>query len=102
MSCLFRIILTHDLGDYGFEAIDLLIGFNSAEVQMQLLLRALTAILTNNPLNPIQDEEEEDDDDHVYPPILKSLVLQLLLIITTVSESFQNYNFAFMTHFNAF
>nr|CAB3223158.1 UPF0668 protein C10orf76 homolog [Phallusia mammillata] len=83
ISCLFRIVLTHDLGDHGFEAIDLLIGFNSAEVQMQLLLRALTSILTNTSLTPQDEDEEVDEDDHVYPPVLKSLVLQLLLIITT-------------------
>nr|XP_002131899.1 armadillo-like helical domain-containing protein 3 [Ciona intestinalis] len=81
MSCLFRIILSHDLGDHGFEVIDLLVGFGSADVQMQLLLRSLTSILTNTVDGSLEDEEE--DLERNYPPILKTLALQLLLIIST-------------------
>jgi len=97
MSCLFRIVFSHDLADHGFEAIDVLVGFDSAEVQMQLLLRALTSILTNASLaspdvaqedrdDEEDDDMDDDDDDRCYPPQLKTLVLQLLLVITTVSQ----------------
>ncbi|CAK8690244.1 unnamed protein product [Clavelina lepadiformis] len=85
LICLFRVVLSHDNGDQSFETIDFLFGFNSADMQMQLLLRALTAILTNNPLTPVMDEDE--DDERNYPPILKSLVFQLLLSIISGCDS---------------
>uniref|UniRef100_H2ZR09 Armadillo-like helical domain-containing protein n=1 Tax=Ciona savignyi TaxID=51511 RepID=H2ZR09_CIOSA len=82
MASLFRIVFSYDLGDHGFEVIDLLVGFGCADVQMQLLLRSLSSILVNTNVNP-SDQDEEDDDERNYPPVLKSLVLQLLLIIST-------------------
>ena len=82
LTCLFRVSLAHDSADQSFKEIDLLIGLNSADVQMQLLLRSLTAILANAPLTSFA---EEDDDDRVYPSELKTLVLKLILTVVTVS-----------------
>ena len=84
LTSLFRIVLTHDSGDQTFKSIDLLIGFNSADVQMQLLLRSLTAILTDSSVNKFTEEDE--DDDRRYPSELKTLVLKLLLTMLTVSN----------------
>lgn len=87
MTCLFRVSLSHDSGgDQSIKGIDLLIGLKSADVQMQLLLRSLTAILVNAPLTSFS--EEEDDDDRIYPAELKTLVLKLILTILTVSLFF--------------
>jgi len=87
MTSLFRNVLVLDSGDCTIKCVDLLIGFNSADVQMQLLLRSLTAILTNSPLNP---NMEDDDDDRTYPTDLKSLVLKLILTILTVRKCESN------------
>ena len=81
MTSLFRNVLTLDSGDT-IKSVDLLIGYNSADVQMQLLLRSLTAILTNSPLSPYAEDEEEE---RIYPTELKTLVLKLILTILTVS-----------------
>lgn len=77
MSCLFRGIHTVEVGDHGFDRIDLLIGFDMAETSMQVLLRCLTAGLTN---------------DH-YNTILKSVILQLLLVIATGTENISQNTF---------
>ena len=82
MTSLFRNVLTLDSGDFTIKCVDLLIGFKSADVQMQLLLRSLTDILTNSPLSA---SIEEEDDDRTYPTDLKNLVLKLFLTLLTVS-----------------
>jgi len=103
LICLFRSTLTHNTKSLGVELPNLLM--ENCEIQMQLLLRSLAALLSNTPLREKdqsggdEDEEKEeeegddcvtdDDDDDVqeYPSILKSLSLQLLLTITCLNHN---------------
>ncbi|KAG8195469.1 hypothetical protein JTE90_002641 [Oedothorax gibbosus] len=57
-------------GDYGFDCINLLVGFNSAERMMQTLIEHLSDILSNE-----------------YPSSLKALVLKFFLILVTATEN---------------
>lgn len=77
LSCMFRNVYSCELGDHGFDRIDLLVGFDSAEIQMQDLLKALTDILTSDQ----------------YNVTIKSLILQLLLIMTTGMDTISQNTF---------
>ncbi|XP_042904338.1 armadillo-like helical domain-containing protein 3 isoform X2 [Parasteatoda tepidariorum] len=56
--------------EFGFDIIDILLGFSSAEGQMQILIQQLSQYLIND-----------------YPPSLKSLVLKFLLVLVTAVEN---------------
>ena len=77
-----------DVRSHGIEPPDLLIGENLCDMQMQLLLRTLSAILTNTPILSLEDT---DDEERVYPSELKNLSLQLLLTIVCVSNLVDHY-----------
>lgn len=77
MSCLFRGIHCAEVGDHGFDKINLLVGFDMAETSMQVLLRCLTAGLIN---------------DH-YNTTMKSVILQLLLVIATGTDNISQNTF---------
>ncbi|KFM81008.1 hypothetical protein X975_10907, partial [Stegodyphus mimosarum] len=70
MCALVRGIYGKTHTDYGFDVINLLIGFSSAEHLMQVLIEQLSDFLC-----------------HDYPPALKSLVLKFLLILVTATEN---------------
>merc|ERR1712136_12296 len=57
-------------GDYGFDLIDLLVGFDHAEVQMQLLVDVIDGILNND-----------------HPTSLRDLALKLILTLVTVTDN---------------
>ncbi|XP_039259173.2 armadillo-like helical domain-containing protein 3 [Styela clava] len=77
LSSLFRGIFACELGDHGFDRIDILIGFDMAETSMHVLLRCLTAGLLT---------------DH-YNTTIKSVILQLLLVIATGMENISQNTF---------
>ena len=65
--------LHHRQGDYGFDLIDLLVGFDNAETQLQNLVDVIDAIL--------------NDDVNQHPAFLKDLALKLILSLVTVTDN---------------
>ena len=60
-------------GDYGFDLIDLLVGFDNAETQLQSLVDVIDSIL--------------NDDVNEHPAYLKDLALKLILSLVTVTDN---------------
>ncbi|XP_074640845.1 armadillo-like helical domain-containing protein 3 [Tubulanus polymorphus] len=65
---LIRGIFSKRLGNYGFDVINILIGFEAAEGQMQSLIESLHRFLTGD-----------------FPPSLKTVSFQLLLVLVTAT-----------------
>ncbi|XP_078588857.1 armadillo-like helical domain-containing protein 3 isoform X1 [Branchiostoma floridae x Branchiostoma japonicum] len=70
MCALIRGVYGKSLGDYGFDIINILVGFDAAEVQMQRLIESVHSILTGD-----------------NPAGLKTLSLKLLLILVTATDN---------------
>ena len=64
--------MTFTLGDYGFDLIDLLVGFDNAETQLQALVDVIDAIL--------------NDDVNQHPGYLKDLALKLVLTASSAAD----------------
>lgn len=70
LGALVRGIYKKNLKDYGFDVINILIGFDSAETTLQSLFESLNRYLTGD-----------------YPVSLKELVLQFLLVLISVTDN---------------
>ncbi|KAL4232385.1 hypothetical protein ACF0H5_009953 [Mactra antiquata] len=70
LCALTRGIYRKTLKDYGFDVINILIGFDSAESVIQTLIEGLNRILTGD-----------------FPVSLKQLVLKFLLVLATVTDN---------------
>lgn len=70
LSALVRGIYKKNLKDYGFDIINILIGFDSAETVLQSLFESLNRFLIGD-----------------SPVTLKQLVLQFLLVLTSVTDN---------------
>ncbi|XP_013385441.1 UPF0668 protein C10orf76 homolog [Lingula anatina] len=70
VAALIRGVFKKSLGNYGFDVINILLGFDSAEVLMQTLVETLHTILTGE-----------------SPASLKSVSLKLLLTLVTATDN---------------
>ncbi|XP_029195478.1 armadillo-like helical domain-containing protein 3 [Acropora muricata] len=70
LCALVRAVYRKRLGDHGFDVINILIGFDAAEAQMQGLLESLHTFLVGD-----------------YPVSLKNLSLKLALILVTATDN---------------
>ncbi|KAK3094470.1 hypothetical protein FSP39_002176 [Pinctada imbricata] len=70
LSALIRGVFRKNLGDFGFDVINLLIGFDSAEAVMQTLVENLNTILLGE-----------------KPAALKQQVLKFLMVLSTASDN---------------
>ncbi|KAL5022372.1 hypothetical protein ScPMuIL_001527 [Solemya velum] len=70
LSALIKGIYKKNLGDYGFDVINILIGFDSAELIMQNLVESLNSYLTGE-----------------YPNSLKHLMLNFILVLATATDN---------------
>ncbi|KXJ23070.1 UPF0668 protein C10orf76-like [Exaiptasia diaphana] len=70
LCALVQAVFRKKLGDHGFDAINILIGFDAAEAQMQGLLESLHTFIVGD-----------------YPVSLKNLALKLALILVTATDN---------------